>query len=727
MSFSNFEHELNEVQLNAVTQTSGPLLVLAGAGTGKTRVLTSRIAHIITSNLASPSEILAVTFTNKAAKEMQERIYKLCNGHYAMAVGTFHSIAAKILRQHAELVGITSHFNIADQDDQLKIIKAILQGLNIDIKETPPKLILSIISKWKDMGISHLEVSSSDMGTSAHNIARKVYELYQHKLTSSNLCDFGDLLLYNTIIFFKYPEILAKLQSQYKYILIDEYQDTNAVQYLWARMLADKHKNICCVGDDDQSIYSWRGAELENILRFEKDFPNATVIALEQNYRSTSHILKAASSLIKNNNHRHKKTLWTDLRAGDPIKIVSCYNDKEEARFISNNISNILLNNQIRANDIAILVRAGFQTRAFEEAFIASSIQYKIIGGLKFYERAEIKDILAYIRLILNNNDDVAFERIINTPKRAIGPSSLLQIKNYAAANSLPYLRACEEMLTQNIFKPKLQESILNFVKLINKFSAEFAESRNHSEVTKSLVAETGYRDMLKIEKTEESRAKLDNLREFINAISEYSNIFEFMEHTSLIMDNDSKSDQTEQVNIMTIHASKGLEFDTVFIPGMEEGIFPHQKSITEEGAKGLEEERRIAYVGITRAKKNLFLLYSDSRRIFHEFVQSIPSRFLNEIPKECIVKTTATGFYYKNYSNTAREVRENFYNKAQPPKLNIAENYIKEENGIRPGAKVIHKTFGSGIVLRKNSDNLEIVFANNTIKTIKESFVSLL
>ncbi len=726
MQLNNSQLELNEAQLNAVTNTSGPLLVLAGAGTGKTRVLTSRIAHIINSNLATPSEILAVTFTNKAAKEMQERIYKLCNGNFSMAVGTFHSIAAKILRQHAELVGITQNFNIADQDDQIKIIKAILQSLNIDIKETPPKLILSIISRWKDMGISYSELSNSDIGTDAHNLARKVYELYQNKLISSNLCDFGDLLLYNTIIFFRYPEVLAKLQSQYKYILIDEYQDTNAVQYLWARMLADKHKNICCVGDDDQSIYSWRGAELKNILRFEKDFPNATVIALEQNYRSTSHILKAASSLIKNNNHRHQKTLWTDIMAGEPIKIVSCYNDKEEARFISNNISNIISSN-LRASEIAILVRAGFQTRAFEEAFIASGIQYKIIGGLKFYERAEIKDILAYIRLILNNQDDVAFERIINTPKRAIGPSALLQIKNYGLENAIPYLKACEEMLNLKIFKPKLQESIASFVAIIKKFGIELSEPSNHAEIIKSLISETGYRDMLKIEKTEESRAKLDNLGEFINALGEYSNILEFMEHTSLIMEKDSMSDQTEQVNIMTIHASKGLEFDTVFIPGMEEGIFPHQKSITEEGAKGLEEERRIAYVGITRAKRNLFLLYSDSRRIFHEFVQSIPSRFLNEIPKECIVKTTATGFYYKNYSGSLKEAKENFYNKEARAKQNPSFTSEENINGIRPGAKVMHKTFGSGLVLRKNGDNLEIIFAGNAIKTIKESFVSLM
>ena len=713
---------LNEAQLSAVTTTEGPLLVLAGAGTGKTRVLTSRVSNIINTGLAGPNEILAVTFTNKAAREMQERIHKICSNAFSMSVGTFHSIAAKILRQYSDLVNISRNFHIVDVEDQLRIIKTIIQDLGIDSKENPPKLILSIISRWKDMGLASTEISTSDLKTDSHKLAKKIYELYQNKLITSNLCDFGDLLLYNTTIFFKHPAVLEKLQLQYKYILIDEYQDTNAAQYLWARMLADKHKNICCVGDDDQSIYSWRGAELANILRFEKDFPSAKIIALEQNYRSTSQILRAASSLIQNNNHRHKKNLWTNSASGDAIKIISCYNDKEEARFIAGTVNNILQRGAIQANEIAILVRAGFQTRTFEEAFITSGIQYKIVGSLKFYERAEIKDILAYIRLIMNNKDDVAFERIINNPKRAIGPSTLSIIRSYALQRNLSYFDSCATMITENIFKPKVQESISNFVYLINKFASEFRTSESHSQIVKSIITESGYRDILKIEKTEESRAKLDNLGELVSAISEYSNISEFIEHTSLIMENDSLSDRSEQVNIMTIHSSKGLEFDTVFIPGMEEGIFPHQKSLSEEGAKGLEEERRIAYVGITRAKKTLFLLHADNRRIFHEFVQSIPSRFLSEIPSECIVKTSSTTQYNKFYNNKQFGAGQIYKAPLNP----VAIPTEPVSTGIRPGSKVTHKTFGSGIVIRKNADNLEIYFDKNGIKTIKEGFITV-
>ncbi len=710
--------ELNPQQLEAVLHTDGPLLVLAGAGTGKTRVLTARVAHIIKSGLAMPHEILAVTFTNKAAREIVERISDLCENSHAASAGTFHSIAARILRQHAHLVGLTSNYNIADTDDQLKIIKNTLLELGIDDKETPPKLILSIISRWKDMGLSFSQISNSDLKTDGHILAKKIYAIYQDKLLRSNLCDFGDLLLYNTIIFFENPNILDGFQAQYKYILIDEYQDTNPVQYLWARMLADKHKNICCVGDDDQSIYSWRGAEVGNILRFEKDFTGAKIVALEENYRSTTTILKAASSLIKNNNHRHTKTLWSKADGGEQIRVVSCYNDKEEAKFISNNIYSLLGSNDVKAQDIAILVRAGFQTRAFEEAFINSGIQYKIIGGLKFYERAEIKDILAYLRLVINDNDDVAFERIINTPKRAIGPSTLLSIKNHASSGDISYLVATELMIQQNIFKPKVAESIRGFVALIRKYQKEIAIAHSPSDIVKNMISDSGYRDMLKIEKSEESRARLDNLNELVRAIGEYESLQEFIQHTSLITDNESMAHQSDQVNIMTIHASKGLEFNTVFIPGMEEGLFPHQKSLSEEGTKGLEEERRIAYVGMTRAKKHLFLLYAETRRIFHEFVQSIPSRFLSELPNEIVTKTSSTSYYsphthkYKTYSN-------NYAN---------SSHVIKEDkiDGLRPGSRITHQSFGNGIILKKNGDNLEIFFDKSGIKTIKEAFVSL-
>ena len=708
---------LNDKQNEAVTHTEGPLLVLAGAGTGKTRVLTARVAHIINSGLARPFEVLAVTFTNKAAREMQERIARLCENSGSIAVGTFHSVAARILRQHAELVGLTYNFNIADGDDQLKIVRNILQDLEIDTKENPPKLILSIISRWKDMGLSYQQVSPSDVKSDSHLLAKRIYEPYQKKLLTSNLCDFGDLLLYNTIIFFQNPHILEQLQSQYKYVLIDEYQDTNAVQYLWARMLADKHKNICCVGDDDQSIYSWRGAEVENILRFEKDFPGAKVIALEQNYRSTTHILNAASSLIKNNSHRHSKTLWTEEGDGDKIRIVSCYNEKEEAKFIANNIYNIISNGKLKPTDIAVLVRAGFQTRAFEEVFVSSNINYKIVGGLKFYERAEIKDALAYLRLVISNRDDVAFERIINVPKRAIGPSTLLSIKNFAMSNNYSYLESCERMLEINAFKPKLHESIKQFVYLIKKWEGDIAKT-TPADFVKTILSESGYKDMLKLEKTEESRARQDNLNELVRAVGEYNSIEEFIQHTSLIMENDAGADTSDQVNIMTLHSAKGLEFDTVFIPGMEEGLFPHQKSISEGG---LEEERRIAYVGITRAKKVLFLLYAESRRIFNEFVQSIPSRFLAELPIDSVSRMSSTGYSPSRYQNYAKPVTQ--YYKAEETQ-NKYNNSIKDP--MHPGAKVNHLSFGDGIIIKKNSDNLEIFFEKSGIKTIKQSFVKL-
>jgi DNA helicase-2/ATP-dependent DNA helicase PcrA len=707
--------ELNPPQKEAVLHTEGPILVLAGAGTGKTRVLTSRIAYIINSGKAKANEVLAVTFTNKAAKEMQHRISMLLKDYSFVNAGTFHSISAKILRKYSELIGLTPYFSIIDQDDQIKIIKSIFDEQGIDKKETNPKNILSIIQRWKDLGIRYNQVSSSDIKSHDHFIAKNTYEIYQNKLISSNLCDFGDLLLHCTTIFFEHPDILNSIQNQYKYILIDEYQDTNAVQYLWARMIAQKNKNICCVGDDDQSIYSWRGAEIANILRFEKDFTDAKIIALEQNYRSTPYILNAASALITNNPNRHKKTLWTSHNTGEKIRIISCYNEKEEARFISNMVLNNIANSALKLNDIAVLVRAGFQTRPFEEAFIASNINYKIIGGLKFYERSEIKDAIAYLRLLINKKDDVAFERIINNPKRSIGPTTLLSIKNYAASYNLSLYESIIKMQLDASFKGKLQEQIKLFIKLIEDYTNLISKIHIPSDVLKNLLLESGYKNMLKIEKTEESKSRLDNLNELIRAVEEYDSIFDFIQHVSLVMDNDENIDSLNSLNLMTIHASKGLEFDTVFIPGMEEGLFPHQKSITEEGEKGIEEERRIAYVAITRAKKSLIILHAETRRVFNEFIKSIPSRFLSEIPAQSIVKSSSTS----SMQNT--KLYKEFYDDKKS-----FTSEVKSEP-YRPGARVLHDKFGAGIILKKNSDNLEIYFENSGIKTIKQNFICLI
>ncbi|XVN43278.1 MAG: UvrD-helicase domain-containing protein [Candidatus Rickettsia vulgarisii] len=682
----NFLDSLNQQQLAASLHTEGPLLVLAGAGTGKTKVLTTRIANIIDKNIARPENILAVTFTNKAAREMQDRISNMIDC-YGLNIGTFHSIAAKILRQQAEHlnIGLDSRFSIINQDDQVKLIKDIVKQENIDAQKYTPKLLYIIISRWKDQGILSYKISESDIKLPIHKIAKFIYEIYQKNLLASNVVDFGDLLLYNNELFIKNPEILKYYQEQFKYILIDEYQDTNVVQYLWARMLASSSKNICCVGDDDQSIYGWRGAEVGNILRFEKDFPNATIIKLEQNYRSSSEILAAASSVIDNNKNRHSKTLWTNKSEGRKIKIISCWNDKEEARFVVSEIDKLIGSNKpmlegfqelarsssgeqaersqtyvstrnldaqqrqflkgerYNAGDIAILVRASFQTRAFEEVFISNAIPYKIIGGLKFYERMEIRDLLAYIRITINNNDNLALERIINTPRRSIGNSSLKQIKEYALENNLPIFHAIKAMLDQGMFKNKVKENLSKLISNIEIWGKRYTEE-SVLNVTKSLLEESGYLGMLQEEKTDESQGRIENINEMLRAIAEFDTIQDFIEHSSLVMENEElESNFGGSVTLMTLHSAKGLEFNLVFLPGWEEGVFPHQKSLNEEGEKGLEEERRIAYVGITRAKKDIYITYAESRRIFYEIVRSNPSRFLMEIPSEVCIKTSST------------------------------------------------------------------------------------
>lgn len=630
---NNFSH-LNAKQKEAVEHIDGPLLILAGAGTGKTMALINRIVNILRSEKAYPSEILAVTFTNKAAKEMQERISALVPLRLKW-LGTFHSIGAKILRINAEAANLSSNFSIIDVDDQVRLVKSISHDLGIDIKQFNPKIICSLIQKWKDLALFPEEVSSSDIKTEHHSIALQIYKEYQRKLASNDSVDFGDLLMLPVHLFRRNPHILTQYQSTLKYILVDEYQDTNTAQYIWLRMLAQKHHNICCVGDDDQSIYGWRGAEIGNILRFEEDFPGAKIIKLEQNYRSTSCILGAASSLIANNNMRHDKTLWTEKSGDDKIIVKSFFNDKEEANFIAREIMHKFMD-RVETSKVSILVRALFQTRIIEECFMRARIPYKVVGSLKFYERQEIRDIVAYIKLAVKCHDDLPFERIINKPARSVGKTTLQKIKDFANERQISLLSASEIMVQEGAFAKKTTESLRNFVSMVQKWHEEFKTS-HHTDVVKNILTESGYEAFLRQEDSIEGKGRLENSKELLKALEDFKGILDFLDHITLVTDNEnsSSSDREDIVTIMTLHAAKGLEFDTVFLPGWEEGLFPHSKSLDESGEKGLEEERRLAYVGMTRAKKNLYISHSLTRRMYNQWIDSMPSRFLKEIPKE--------------------------------------------------------------------------------------------
>jgi DNA helicase II / ATP-dependent DNA helicase PcrA len=712
---------LNPEQKEAVTATQGPLLVLAGAGTGKTKVLAHRISYIIAQGLARPYNILAVTFTNKAAREMHQRVNSIMQVE-GVNIGTFHSICTRILRSNIGYVNadLNANFTIIDQDDQIKLVKNIAQQHNIDTSKNSPKLLHVIISKWKDRGLLPDKVGDNDAYHVMEKTALFIYKEYQKQLIAANLMDFGDILLYCNQLFINNPDILKQYQDRYKYILIDEYQDTNAVQYVWARMLANSHHNICCVGDDDQSIYSWRGAEVANILRFEKDFPEAKIVKLERNYRSSPEILAAASNVIQNNKKRHGKTLWTEQAIGDKISIVSCWNDREEARFIVAEIERLMAYEKFSANQMAILVRAGFQTRAFEEVLISNALPYQIIGGLRFYDRKEIRDALAYIRLCVNYNDNLALERIINVPKRSIGNVTLMKIKEYAGAHDISVFTAVKTMLANNELKGKTAESLQQFTNLID-YTTDRLKVERPSAAVKYLLENSGYIKAIKEEKTDDSRSRVENLNEMLRAIEEFENIQEFIEHSSLVMDNETiESDYGGNIKIMTLHAAKGLEFDVVFLPGWEEGIFPHQKSIEEDGEKGLEEERRIAYVGITRAKRKLYITHAENRRLYAEIITSIPSRFLNEIPDEICQRISSSRKL--NYFGTSHNFSmQNSYSKpkARQEDLMISGSY-------RPGSKVKHAKFGHGIIVRKDGDNLEIAFEKIGLKTIKQDYVEV-
>ena len=642
---------LNKYQKEAVLYISGPLLIVAGAGSGKTKVLTSRIAHILKEKKAFPNQILSVTFTNKAAREMQNRVSKILNdGEIGLPwLGTFHSICAKILRRHAKAVSLNQNFTIIDQDDQLRLIKSICNAENIDIKKISPNFIISLINKWKNLGWYPNDVVLKKSENFEKNLL-KIYKIYQTKLINLNACDFGDLILHCVNLFEKNQDINKIYSKNFKYILVDEYQDTNFIQSKWLKLLTKTHDNICCVGDDDQSIYSWRGAEIKNFLEFDKIYKNTKVVRLEENYRSSQNILNVASKLISNNENRLGKKLNSNQNQGELIKLNCFKNGKDEAISISKIIEN-QISKKYNLNNVAILVRAIFQTREFEERFLKIGLPYRIIGGVKFYERAEIKDCMAYLRIIYQSKDDLAFERIVNVPKRSIGNTTFKLISEHAKKNGLPLEKSTKNLIELNKIKPKTKIELFNFLNLLEKWRNDYFNKKiDHIKLLQMVLDESGYSSQLKNKKDLENENRLENIKELLNAMKEFDNLESFLEHVSLATSIDNDWDG-KKVNLMTMHASKGLEFDTVFLPGWEEGLFPHQKSIDEKGQLGLEEERRLAYVGITRAKHEVYISFSLNRFYQGDWIDSISSRFVDELPEK----------YIKKINNYEREEEEIF------------------------------------------------------------------
>ncbi|MDB4066042.1 UvrD-helicase domain-containing protein [Candidatus Pelagibacter sp.] len=638
---SDYLKNLNNAQKEAVLHLEGPLLIVAGAGSGKTKVLTSRIAHIIKEKKAFPNQILSVTFTNKAAKEMQTRVSKML-GSAATGLswlGTFHSICAKILRKHATAANLNSNFTIIDTDDQTRLIKNICKSENIDIKQLAPRFILAIIDRWKNKGYYPSEVTVNNKDVYEKTIL-PLYKIYQQKLIDLNSCDFGDLILHTVKILENYPDIRQIYSTNFKYILVDEYQDTNFIQSKWLNLLSEKTKNLCCVGDDDQSIYSWRGAEIKNFLEFDQVYKNTKVIRLEQNYRSSQNILSVASNLISNNQNRVGKTLTTTMEEGDLVKLNCFKNGKDEAIGISDEIEK-KLKKKYSFNEMAILVRAIFQTREFEERFLKIGMPYRILGGTKFYERAEIKDCVAYLRLIHQEKDDLAFERIVNNPKRSIGDTTLKTVHEFGKENNLSLESAANKMLEQNLIKPKTKIGLSFFLNALNKWRNDLNIKKiSHIKLLQIVLDESGYSAMLKNKKDLDNENRLENIKELLSAMKEFDNLESFLEHVSLATSIDQEWDG-EKINMMTMHAAKGLEFDVVFLPGWEEGLFPHQKSIEEKGQSGLEEERRLAYVGITRAKKKAIISFSMNRFYQGDWIDSMASRFIEELPEKHLEKNS--------------------------------------------------------------------------------------
>ena len=739
---------LNEQQREAVETLDGPVLVLAGAGVGKTRVLTARIAHLIAAGKARPYEILAVTFTNRAAREMRERIAALTGVVEGMPwMGTFHSIGAKILRRHAELVGLRPNFTILDTDDQSRLIKQLLQAENIDDKRWPARALASLIDSWKNRGLDPAQTPPGEAASFANGRGAALYAAYQSRLKILNAADFGDLLLESLRLFREQPEILQLYQKRLRYVLVDEYQDTNAVQYLWLKLLAQASRNLCCVGDDDQSIYSWRGADVDNILRFEQDFPGAKVIRLERNYRSTGHILAAASHLIAHNQGRLGKTLFTSAELGDKPTVTGLWDSQEEARAIGDEIEALQHRGQ-SLDEIAILVRASFQMREFEERFITVGIPYKVIGGPRFYERQEIRDALAYLRCVAQPDDDLAFERIFNVPRRGLGEATLNLLHAYGRSAGVSLMRAARTMIESEELKARQRQILRDLVQSFERWSA-LVEREPQDELAQIVLEESGYIDMWKAERTADAAGRLENLKELTRSMEEFPSLAAFLEHVSLVLDAEA-SESGERVSIMTLHAAKGLEFDVVFLPGWEEGLFPHQRSLDENGRAGLEEERRLAYVGLTRARRQARIYFAANRRIRGLWQTTQPSRFLEELPASHIEVVEGSGVSSGGYAVSRFDQVEPFSASYETPGWRRARARANESgeasarraarapttiegriiatsaapSRFAAGERVFHIKFGAGSIAAVDGVKLTVDFDKAGRKMVLESFV---
>jgi len=718
---------LNPEQRAAVETVDGPLLVLAGAGTGKTRVLTTRFAHILLTGRAAPGQVLAVTFTNKAAREMRERVSAIL-GRPAegLWLGTFHALCARMLRRHAEYVGLTSGFGILDTDDQLRLLKQVMEAARVDAKRWAPPALMGIIQRWKDRGLTPDRVTPAEDTDFASGRARELYTGYQERLRSLNSADFGDLLLHMTEILRTRPDVLAQYHRGFRYILVDEYQDTNLVQYLWLRLLAQASQNVCCVGDDDQSIYSWRGAEVENILRFEKDFPAARIVRLEANYRSTAPILAAASGLIAHNEGRLGKTLRPGRNdsSGEKVSVVSLWDSDEEARMVGERVETFRRDGDSLA-EMAILVRAGHQTRSFEERLITLGVPYRVVGGLRFYERQEIRDAIAYMRVLNQPADDLAFERIVNVPRRGVGEAALRSMHEAARSRGAPLAASAAALVAEGGLKGRVKDGVAALLQGFARWREMLARD-GHVVTLATMLDESGYTEMWKQDKSPDAPGRLENLKELVRALADFETMAGFLDHVALVMENEENA-EGERVSLMTLHGAKGLEFDIVFLPGWEEGLFPNQRALDESGLKGLEEERRLAYVGLTRARRRAIVSHAANRRIYANWQSSIPSRFIEEVPDEHVERSGSAALardaragaghvFTGQFPLVARRqhVVEAWEQPGRPPR----------EDAIPVGSRVFHQKFGYGTVTATDDDRLDIAFDKAGDKRVLDRFV---
>jgi DNA helicase II / ATP-dependent DNA helicase PcrA len=747
---------LNAEQRAAVEAVEGAVLVLAGAGTGKTRVLTTRLAHILATGRAKPWELLSVTFTNKAAREMRERIAAIIGpeAEGLRWLGTFHSIAAQILRRHAELVGLKSNYTILDDDDQERLIKQVLEAENIDSKRWPAKVLAGLIDHWKNRGWTPDQLPPAESHHFAEGKGQALYRLYQQRLKTLNACDFGDLLLHNLTIFTKHADVLAEYHRRFRYILVDEYQDTNVAQYLWLRLLAQERRNLCCVGDDDQSIYGWRGAEVDNILRFERDFPGAKVVRLERNYRSTQHILAAASGLIAANKGRLGKTLWTEAEGGEKVVVRGVWDGEAESRLVAEEIERAKRGGGERQprrfRDMAILVRASFQMRAFEERFVMLQIPYTVVGGPRFFERAEIRDAHAYLRLINSDDDDLAFERIVNTPKRGIGEATVQKLLQAARLGGVSAAEASRQIVATDELAARTRTSLANFLRDLDRWRSQ-SQTVHHARLTEAVLEESGYTDALRLDKGPTSQTRLENLKELVQSMSNFETLQAYLEHVSLVMDLD-RGPAADAVQIMTLHSAKGLEFPLVFLPGWEEGVFPSQRSMDEKGEKGLEEERRLAYVGITRAREEARISFAANRQVYGRWTSQLPSRFVDELPLENVEASSETGYYGggpgmqqhgsrwdenpafgAGYSSPGwKRAQAQSYRGSHPGRQTVIEGEGRlvavsapsRDSAYAKGERVFHLKFGYGKVIAIEGNKLTVDFEQAGEKKVIDSFV---